>query len=296
MDDFSIGTQAVETEDDWDSIDPSVFVDDGIELGENDDAQSGDTQSTQAQDTKADQPETAAEDAAEDGTGEGAEAVKAETKAEGFTLKHLGESREVSREEAVTLAQKGLDYDRIREDRDKLRGELPKLKDIEGFISELAEDAGMTPEKFMENIRTQRLVEREGKAGRAISDTAAREQIQKETAARLQGGKPEEQADGSEDRRQNDFREFVAAYPDLDVKTIPESVWRDYNQGKGSLTAIYAQHKNTDLEGQIKALTEKISALEQNEKNRQRSTGSMQTAGEKKQKSLFASVWDDYDD
>jgi len=31
-----------------------------------------------------------------------------------FTLKHLGETRTVGRDEVITLAQKGLDYDRIR--------------------------------------------------------------------------------------------------------------------------------------------------------------------------------------
>lgn len=41
---------------------------------------------------------------------------------ESFTLKHLDEVKNVSRDEVVTLAQKGLDYDRIRTKLDHLTG------------------------------------------------------------------------------------------------------------------------------------------------------------------------------
>lgn len=46
-----------------------------------------------------------------DGWDENAEQAEAE---EAFTLKYMGEERTVGREEALALAQKGMDYDRIR--------------------------------------------------------------------------------------------------------------------------------------------------------------------------------------
>ena len=54
------------------------------------------------------------------GTGE-AEDKTAEKETDQFTLKHLDETKTVSREEVVTLAQKGMDYDRLE---GKVRGTL----------------------------------------------------------------------------------------------------------------------------------------------------------------------------
>ncbi len=51
--------------------------------------------------------DTSPDAAADQPGGEGADG-------ESFTLKHLDEVKNVSREEVITLAQKGLDYDRIR--------------------------------------------------------------------------------------------------------------------------------------------------------------------------------------
>ena len=47
-----------------------------------------------------------------------AEGAKGE---ETFPLKYMDEIRTVNREEVTTLAQKGMDYDRVRSERDQLR-------------------------------------------------------------------------------------------------------------------------------------------------------------------------------
>ena len=45
-----------------------------------------------------------------------------------FTLKHNGNLYEVGFEELVRLAQKGMDYDRIRKDRDECRQKIKMLE------------------------------------------------------------------------------------------------------------------------------------------------------------------------
>lgn len=50
-----------------------------------------------------------------------AQRTAADERAETFTLKHLEEVRTVDRDEVIRLAQQGLDYQRIRTDRDRLR-------------------------------------------------------------------------------------------------------------------------------------------------------------------------------
>lgn len=79
---------------------------------------------------------------------------------EDFTLKHLGETHRVSREEVITLAQKGMDYDRIRQKHDHLaqagNGETDigaeasrRQDDIKGFMTAYPE---VTPEDIPQQV------------------------------------------------------------------------------------------------------------------------------------------------
>ena len=52
-----------------------------------------------------------------------------------FTLKHNGNLYEVGFEELVRLAQKGMDYDRIRKDRDECRQKIKMLENHSHFLS-----------------------------------------------------------------------------------------------------------------------------------------------------------------
>ncbi len=66
--------------------------------------------------------------------------AKAAPEPEKYSLKHLGEEVEVTREEVIALAQKGRDYDRIRERLVRLEsGASPKsgalVRDVHDFVS-----------------------------------------------------------------------------------------------------------------------------------------------------------------
>ena len=67
-------------------------------------------------------------------------AVVAAAEPERFNLRHLGEEVEVTREEVIALAQKGRDYDRIRERLVRLEsGAQPQssaiVRDVHDFVS-----------------------------------------------------------------------------------------------------------------------------------------------------------------
>ena len=68
------------------------------------------------------------------------------------------------------------------------------------------------------------------------------------------------------------------------MSDIPKEVWDDFNSGK-SLVGAYAKYEN-------KMLREQLAAAEQNNKNRERSTGSRDNAGAGKQKDAFDLGWD----
>ncbi len=286
--------------DDWDSIDLSGLVDEDSTSDEDDGGddsgadQPADTEAPGTEDAAAEEPPaTKADDETRP-----AEAVTAD---EQFTLKHLGESKNYSRDEVTTLAQKGLDYDRIRTERDSMRAEMPAMRDAMNFIEELAAGSHVSVEELMESVRAKALIAREAEAGRTISDVGAREQIRREKAAREKDAEasakahdvetetPPAQTESAKPDVMAEIRRFALAYPEVKATEIPQKVWDDFRAGKGDLTSLYTMTENA-------ALRQKVAALEQNEKNRGRSTGSMKSAGNRSAKSAMQEIWDAYDD
>lgn len=287
--------------DDWDNIDLSGLVDEDF-TSEEDDGSDDNGGADQPADTEAPGTEnTAAEEPSATNTDEETKPAEAGIADEQFTLKHLGESKNYSRDEVTTLAQKGLDYDRIRTERDSMRAEMPAMRDAMNFIEELAAGSHVSAEELMESIRAKALIAREAEAGRTISDVGAREQIRREKAAREKDAEASAKAHDAETETlpaqtesakpdvTAEIRRFAQAYPEVKATEIPQKVWDDFRAGKGDLTSLYTMNENA-------ALRQKVAALEQNEKNRGRSTGSMKSAGNRSAKSAMQEVWDAYDD
>lgn len=253
---------------------------------------------TEEEAPEADQPE---EKAKEEETK--AEQEKPEPKAEAFTLKHLGEVKEYTRDETVALAQKGLDYDRIRTERDALKAEAPKHKDHEAFLEEVAKSAGVDVETLIEDIRTKALVDRESKAGRPLTETAAREQIQRERAARLKENEPapeaapaepETQKDSRDEKKRAELQKFAMAHPDVKGTDIPQEVWQEYRESDSSFEDIYTRRVlYPRLQKELEDLKKQKSADEQNAKNAARSTGSRKSAGAGRAQDPAFAGWDD---
>lgn len=287
--------------DDWDSIDLSGLVDEDSTSDE-DDGSDDNSGADQPADTEAPGTEdVAAEEPPATNTDEETKPAEAVTADEQFTLKHLGESKNYSRDEVTALAQKGLDYDRIRTERDSMRAEMPAMRDAMNFIEELAAGSHVSVEELMESIRAKALIAREAEAGRTISNVGAREQIRREKAARERDAEasaeahdaetetPPTQAEPAKPDVMAEIRRFAQAYPEVKATEIPQKVWDDFRAGKGDLTSLYTMNENA-------ALRQKVAALEQNEKNRGRSTGSMKSAGNRSAKSAMQEIWDAYDD
>lgn len=112
--------------DDWDDMDFSDLADTEVEPGT--EAPAADQQAEQEVQEPAEQEHT----------------VQARQEADqSFQLKHMDEVRTVGREEVIALAQKGLDYDRIRgklEQRDQIDSED---QEAAALIRAMAEKAGM---------------------------------------------------------------------------------------------------------------------------------------------------------
>lgn len=192
-----------------------------------------------------------------------------------FTLKHLGETKDYSKDEIIPLAQKGLDYDRIRTERDTLKSEQATLKEHEEFLKELAELAGQSVEELMIATKARLIVQDEKKKGRDISLENAMYRVQSDMKAK--------KAAPVKTAIQESFARFAELYPDVKAEDIPKEVWTAFGDGKKDLSIVYTQYlSNSELkktQEKLRQLEEKVKTAEQNQKNRQRSTGSRRSNG-----------------
>ncbi len=210
-----------------------------------------------------------------------------------FDLKFNKEIRKVSRQEVTELAQKGLNHDRILEQRDHLQqenAELLKFKQdneaIIGLLDAAAQKSGTDRNTFLQSVRENAYV------SQGLSRDAAHERVLREDAeqrlSRTEKADAEKQQaqHGQELARQQDIERFLKLYKDVDPNTIPKEVWDDVRNGE-TLVSAYGRYENRQLAESNRKLQESINALKQNEKNKQKSIGSAKTEGKETAKDPF---------
>ena len=245
---------------------------------------------------EADQPE-AGEPEEESGADESAKAEEPKPETDqSFTLKHLDETRTVNRDEVITLAQKGMDYDRIRERLDSNKEGIEwygKNADSVKWLEEIAQEQGMTFEELVDNTKATIMAEKTKQSLAVCKGIVANERRaaelerqQKAMESKTSASKAEEDAKA---KMQADIQAFAAAYPDQakDPNSIPKEVWDQVNKGDTLLNA-YRAYENK----QLKAELEK---QKQAEKNKSRSTGSQASRGAASEMDAFDRAWYDGD-
>lgn len=218
------------------------------------------------------------------------EPEKAKAETDQFELKHLDETKTVSRDEVITLAQKGMDYDRIRTKYDELKAGEAQRNAHEAFLKELAESAGQSVDDMIDAARARILANKAKAEGKTLTEEDALAQIKQERAKQAPAEKPESTEEKStekdrETERQQSFMRFSREFPEVKAEDIPAEVWKDFAEGKGDLADLFARQEN-------KRLKAELAAMKQNEENRKKSTGSRATAGSAK-KSAFDDAWYD---
>lgn len=273
--------------DDWDDIDLSDVQDNDPDQDEMEEEET--TEAPDEADQQKEEPVEEETPAEENDQPEGQEEADQPT----FDLKYMGEIKTVGREEVVTLAQKGLNYDRILGERDTAKAEVTRLQEYESFLQELAGPDNLSIEDLIDSTRAEVLAQKEG-----IDPAVALQRIKLDRDKRaFEAQKSKEQADqrakrAEEERQQEDFKRFVQAYPGVKAQDIPAEVWEKVRGGVPLVTA-YAQHENKQLREENEALKAKVETAEQNKKNKERSTGSQSSAGKSSKKDIFEDLWYD---
>ena len=210
-----------------------------------------------------------------------------------FDLKYNKEIKQYTRQQVTELAQKGLNYDHVTEQRDRLQQEiadLTKFRDENSAILDTlraaAEASGKSVPEYLTSIRTNLLV------AQGISPETARERILREDAEqRLHSQQKAEEAAASsrrdaEQRQKDDIARFQKKYKDVDPKTIPQEVWEAVRGGE-LLTDAYGDYQRRELERQLREANEKLAIRAKNESNRQKSLGSLQSTKQETGKDPF---------
>lgn len=168
-----------------------------------------------------------------------------------FELKHLGETKNVNRDEVVTLAQKGMDYDRVTEKNTQLetqvseqKQQLAQLTEHENALQELAKQSGTTVEELVENMliavtKSKYGIDDDGMALERVKLDRERRALDQERAALAPQKQEQEQQAANEKWRGECFDAFAQAYPDVDPASIPNGVWEAFNRGE-TLVSAYA--------------------------------------------------------
>ena len=225
----------------------------------------------------------AAETAAEAGAEAQTETTeqKADAPEKTWTLRHMDETKNVGEAEMVTLAQKGMDYDRIRAKYDESK---PAME----ILSIFAKQKGVSVADYVSFLRT------EAKKADGLSEAEARRSIELEdreaavtareaeqAAERQAAEQTDAAANAAAQRRKADIDEFAREYPDVarNPDAIPKEVWDAVAAGS-SLTVAYAKYTAKQAREEAERTRSAAQAAQQNVKNAARSTGSMQSAGQ----------------
>lgn len=284
--------------DDWSDITADSFTD--VE----DDAQGAPGTETQSNDAA---PEIEQNDGGQDADaaqpGENEE-QQAQTDGQLFELKHLGETKNVNRDEVVTLAQKGMDYDRVTEKNTQLENQvseqkqqLAQLTEHENALQELAKQSGTTVEELVENMliavtKSKYGIDDDGMALERVRLDRDRRALDQERAELATKNQEQEQQAANEKWRGECFDAFAKAYPDVDPASIPNGVWEAFNRGE-TLVSAYARERNKALEAEIARMKSEQETRDRNAANAARSTGSQSSAGKTGSDEAFDALWYD---
>lgn len=306
MDELTVNTIPESTEsateapahdpDDWSDIDFSdlEILDGDTETGE--ETQEGETQDETVEPGANQQEGEAETEAANEPTAEAQEQTDRSEEAnqpELIELKHLGQTVRVTPEQLNAYAQMGLDYQRIREDRDAARKEVERLTAMETFLKELAAPQGISVEDLIDGARAEVLAKKEHLNKDVALQRIKLDRERKAFEAQKDQQKKEAQAKSQEEaKRQEQFLRFARTYPKVKPNDIPKDVWDAFKDGEDLVNA-YARFENRELREKVSKLESQLETAKKNSENKRRSAGSQRSAGSASEMDEFDRAWYD---
>ena len=174
-----------------------------------------------------------------------------------LNIKYNKEEMALTQEQAVELAQKGMNYDKIIERLYQAENN-PALQ----YLNELAERNGTTTEDLVQYWREQ---ERQAELNHLVQANIPEEYAQEilENRKFRQQMQEQQQAQAERERQRAEYTDFFNSFPNVKPEEIPVEVWQKTENGV-PLKYAYMEYN------QQKLLSE-INILKNNQKNKQKS-------------------------
>lgn len=200
---------------------------------------------------------------------------------ETFQLKVNKQQRLCSREEVITLAQKGADYDRVKQQLENSRAAQQRSRQIMDTLEDLADREGVSMDAYLERLRLDRM-KQEG-----LSETEARERLLRQKAEQENRMLREQAGLAAPMRIGRELEAFRQLYPQVELTgEILEGVMEDVRGGM-SLTGAYQRFALAQKDAQIEALQQQLAAQQQNKANIAASPGSQSDSGGRRARSDY---------
>ena len=261
-------------------FDPEDFPE--AESGDQTDEAAEETVEGEAEGTSQQQDEAASEE----GAPEEAEGTPAAGNQWEEELNFLGQTRKVGREEGIKLMQQGLNHDRMKEQRDAMRGSLQEQlnwrqehEENIRILQDIAKESDMNLTDFVRSMQENTYV-RQGLSRDAAKERVEREALKRQLDAKTsQERQQQEQENAQKTRAQREISDFSKQFPDVDPKSIPKEVFDQAAAGGVSLTGAYISHLNSQLKAENERLKTELNAHKKNEENKRNAVGSAKTQG-----------------
>lgn len=199
---------------------------------------------------------------------------------EEFEVKYNGEVLKKSKEELITLAQKGMNYDKVAQERDTLRNS-PEIQ----MLDRLAKTQGLNRQQLMTALEESMAAQEKATIVNELKAKYpdAPEELLMENAEGILAKRNADRVlqenqhkeDSQKERNQRDIQNFMMLFPDVDVReSFTKEMLAEAAQGKGLVT-VWQEKLLKDKEAEIEQLKEQSKRSEQEAKNKQQALGSV---------------------
>ena len=186
---------------------------------------------------------------------------------DGLTVKYNGKETKVAKDDIPTYVQKGMNYDHVMSELDSMRsGNMYKV------LKKQADKEGMSVEQYAKYV-----LDKEDADTLTEAEAAVRKEnpnlpnnIVKELAEARAAKKQNLARAESESEADKAWADALKEYPNMTKDSIPQSVLEAVAAGKSPLLAL----KDNEI-AQLKAEKDKQAIEQKNQKNKEKSTGSM---------------------
>ena len=198
-----------------------------------------------------------------------------------LNIRYNKEDIGLSKEEAIELAQKGKNYDRVNERYTALNSKLERLARLNGnSIDEYLEKLNEAQIVMEEDAEYESLSEKYPNTDEEVLRMLAHQNVANAMGVRENeyNAQLKEQSDAQEAEIQRQVENFKREYPDVTPENMPQEVIDDINSGNYTLLEAYNKWAIREMRKDQPAIEAKQKAEKLNEENKKKSLGSTTNA------------------